>query len=166
MVNTLLLEVLALIVAIIFFLVGLTGTLFPVLPGAPLIWLGMLIYALIAGFTPFDTVFFVTQALLALVVMGIDYLFSALGSRYFGGSQAAFWGAAVGLLVGLFFFPLGLLVGPFLGATLAELIFGRYSLEALKAGFGAFLGFFMALPAKLLLEAGMITWFAWRIINH
>ncbi len=156
-------QIIALVVAALFFFVGLAGTLLPLLPGAPLIWFGMLVYGLIAGFGNLGFSFFLIQALLVLAIMGVDYLFTAMGSRYFGGSKAAPWGAAGGLLIGLFFFPIGLLIGPFLGAALADLIFGRSTDQAIKAGIGASLGFWSALPIKLVLEAAMITWFVVRV---
>lgn len=156
-------EIIALIVASLFFLVGLIGTLLPILPGAPVIWLGMIVYGIIAGFENFGLLFFAAQALLAVGVMAVDYIFTAMGSRYFGGSKAAFWGAAAGLLIGLFFFPIGLLIGPFLGAVLADLLFRKRTDLALKSGIGASLGFLSALPIKLTLEAIMIAWFITRV---
>ena len=157
-------EIVAIITASLIFLLGLTGTLLPVLPGAPVIWLGMLIYGLLAGFDNLGLYFFLAQALLALSVMAVDYLFTAMGSKYFGGTKAAFWGAALGLFAGLFFFPVGLLVGPFIGAALADLIYRGRTEQAVKAGLGASLGFWIALPIKLLIEAVMIGWFFIRIL--
>ncbi|MDW7729986.1 MAG: DUF456 domain-containing protein [Bacillota bacterium] len=157
------LEIIALVVASLLFLTGLLGTLLPILPGAPVIWLGMLIYGFIAGFENLGFYFMLGQAFLALVVMAVDYLFTALGSHYFGGSKAALWGAGIGLLIGLFFFPIGLLIGPFVGATLADLIFRRRTDQAVRSGIGATLGFVSALPIKLTLEAVMIIWFIVRI---
>lgn len=156
-------KILAVVVASLFFLVGITGTLLPILPGAPIILLGMFVYGLIAGFENFGVFFFVIQAMLAITVMAVDYIFSALGSRYFGGSKAALWGAAIGLLGGLAFFPVGLLVGPFIGATLADLLFRQKANQAIKSGIGASVGFWTALPIKLALEAVMIIWFVIRI---
>jgi hypothetical protein len=156
-------DVIALVVASLFFIVGLVGTLLPVMPGAPVIWLGMLIYGFIAGFENLGLYFLLAQAVLAIAVMAVDYLFTALGSRYLGGSKAAFWGAAAGLLVGVFFFPFGLIIGPFLGAAVADLIYRRNTDLAIKSGFGATLGFLGALPIKLAIEAVMITWFIVRI---
>ena len=152
-------EIIAIAVASLFFMIGLIGTLLPVLPGPLVIWFGMLVYSFILGFEELGIYFFIFQGLLALAVMGVDYLFSAMGSRYFGGSKAAFYGAAGGLLIGLFFFPFGLLLGPFLGATLAELLSKRKSSESLKSGVGALIGFLGALPVKLVIEAVMIIWF-------
>ncbi|HOL17742.1 MAG TPA: DUF456 family protein, partial [Bacillota bacterium] len=147
------LEIAALIVALLLFITGVVGSFVPVLPGAPLIWLGMIIYGAMTGFRGLTWWFFTGQALLALAVMGIDYLASAVGSRYFGGGKAAFYGAMLGLLAGVFIGPVGLLVGPFAGAVIAELIFGRKTDQALRAGLGAFIGFWGGMPVKLLLEA-------------
>lgn len=162
--RILVIEIIAVAVASLFILAGLAGTLLPVLPGPLLIWLGMFFYGLIAGFNELGIQFYIFQALLAFSVMGVDYLFAALGSRLFGGSKAAFWGAAAGLLIGLFFFPYGLLLGPFLGAVIAELITRAKTGQAVRSGIGASLGFFGALPLKLALETIMILWFVIRII--
>jgi uncharacterized protein len=156
-------ETIALTAAGILFLTGLAGTILPMLPGPPLIWSGMLVYGLIAGFDKLGMGFMIIQALLVLCVTGLDYLFSALGTRYFGGSKAALAGAAAGLLAGVFFFPVGLFIGPFLGAALADLIVRKKTAQAIRSGFGASLGFWIALPVKLGLEAVMITWFILRI---
>lgn len=156
-------ETIALTVAGILFLAGLAGTLLPVLPGPLFIWIGMLLYGLIAGFENTGPGFLMMQALLALCVFGVDYFFSALGTRYFGGSRAALWGAAIGLMFGVLFFPVGLLVGPFAGAAIADLLFRGRAVQALKSGVGASIGFWIALPVKLGLEAVMIIWFILRI---
>lgn len=155
--------IIGLIAAFLLFLIGLVGTLLPVMPGATVIWSGMLVYGVITGFEAFGWTFLLGQALIALAVLGIDYLLTAMGSKYFGGSRAALWGAAGGLLVGVFFFPVGLLVGPFLGAALADLIAKKNSNQAIKSGLGASIGFWTALPLKLIMEIVMITWFIFRV---
>ncbi len=152
-------EIAAYIAASILFAAGIVGTFAPVLPGAPLIWAGMLVFGLMTGFEKLDWLFFLLQGLLAVAVMGIDYLATALGSRYFGASKAAVFGAVVGLFAGLFFLPLGLLIGPFAGAVLFELIFTRDSKTALRSGLGAVIGFWSGAVFKIILEVGMISWF-------
>jgi uncharacterized protein YqgC (DUF456 family) len=157
-------EVVGLIVASIFFLAGIAGTFVPVLPGAPLIWSGMLIYGFITGFEKLDLFFFIIQGGLALVMLVIDYAATAMGSRCFGASKAAIAGAALGFLIGLYFFPFGLLIGPFLGAVLLELIFSRQADRALRAGLGAALGFWAGFAVKLLLAGAMVAWFFVKVL--
>jgi len=156
-------DTIAIIVVSIFFLASLVGTVLPIIPEAPLIVIGMVIYGFIAGFDELSLSFFIGQTILALAVIGVDYLTTAIGSRYFGGSKAAMWGAALGLLVGLLFFPIGLLIGPFLGAAIADYVFRRRTDQAIRSGVGASLGFWSALPIKLVLKGVMIGWFFARI---
>ncbi len=150
---------LAYIIAALFFLAGIVGTFAPVLPGAPLIWLGMLLFGLLTGFKNLSWSFFLLQGLLAVAIMGVDYLATALGSRYFGASKAAVFGALAGLVTGFFFLPIGLLVGPFLGAVLFEYLARRQFDIAIRAGLGAVIGFWSGALFKLVLELGMIIWF-------
>lgn len=157
-------DTIAIIIVSVFFLISLVGTVLPMIPEAPLIVIGMVIYGLIAGFDELSLYFFIGQIILALAIIGVDYLTTAFGSRYFGGSKPAMWGSAIGLLVGLFFFPIGLLIGPFLGAALADYAFRRNSDQAIRSGVGASLGFWAALPFKLILKGIMIGWFFTRIL--
>ena len=157
-------QVLAIVVAALFMLGGLVGTILPVLPGVPLIWLGMLLYGLITGFEQITAIFLILQALLAAFVMGIDYLAAVFGSRYFGGSKAASWRAISGSILGLIFLSLpGLLAGPFIGAALAELLFTKQPQQALRAGLGATIGSLGGIPIKLAIELAMIAWFVIQI---
>lgn len=157
-------DVIAIIVVSVFFLASLVGTVLPIIPEAPMIVVGIVIYGLIAGFDELSLFFFIGQTILAFSVIGVDYLTTAIGSRYFGGTKAAMWGSAIGLLVGLLFFPIGLLIGPFLGAALADFIFRRRTDQAIRSGVGASLGFWSALPIKLILKGIMIGWFFTRIL--
>jgi uncharacterized protein len=152
-------DTIAIIVVSIFFLASVVGTVLPIIPEAPLLVVGMVIYGFIAGFDELSLSFFIGQIILALAVIGVDYLTTAMGSRYFGGSKAAMWGSAIGLLVGLLFFPIGLLIGPFLGAALADFIFRRRTNQAIRSGVGASIGFWIAVPIKLILKGIMIGWF-------
>ncbi|MFO7952139.1 MAG: DUF456 domain-containing protein [Bacillota bacterium] len=157
-------DIIAIIIVSIFFLASLVGTVLPMIPEAPFMVVGIVIYGLIAGFDELSLYFFIGQIILALAIIGVDYLTTAIGSQYFGGSKAAMWGSVVGLLVGLLFFPIGLLIGPFLGAALAEFFFGRRTDQAIRSGVGASLGFWFAFPLKLILKGIMIGWFFTRIL--
>lgn len=151
---------LGLIIAIILFLAGLAGTILPVLPGAPLILIGMVVYGLFAGFEHLPLYFFIGQALAVVLTFVVDYLSNAWGVRRFGGSKAAVWGGGLGLLCGAFILPpAGIVLGPFLGAFLAELIASGKSAHALRVGMGSFLGFIGGTAVKLGIEIAMIVWF-------
>ncbi len=151
---------LGLALAIVLFLAGLVGTVLPVLPGAPLVLAGMVVYGLFTGFEHLPLYFFIGQGLLAAFTFVVDYLANAWGVTRFGGSKAAIWGGVLGLLFGAFVFPpLGLLVGPFAGAFLAELAASRRSFHAFRVGAGSLVGFLGGTAVKLGIEMVMIIWF-------
>jgi len=157
-------ETVALIIAIIFFIAGLIGTVLPVLPGAILILSGMLIYGLMTGFAELNAFFYILQVLVVVIVFLVDYLASAAGTKYFGGSRQAAWGAIIGTIAGIILLgPLGLIIGPFCGSVLTELVRGVKIRPALKAGLGTLVGALGGTLLKIVAEALMIVYFFMRI---
>lgn len=153
-------ETTALILAIIFFIAGLLGTILPILPGAILIYAGMLIYGFMTRFATLDANFFLLQALVLVLTFTVDFLASAVGSRHFNGSKQAAWGAIIGTILGLIIFgPLGIAIGPFLGAVVAELLRGIQLNQAIHVGFGTLVGFLGGTILKLGAEVLMIIYF-------
>lgn len=152
--------VLGLIIAILFFIAGVAGIVLPILPGAPLIWLGMLIYGFFAGFADLGVGFFIGQALAVGIVFLIDYAANVWGVRRGGGSKAAIWGSLAGMLAGVLIAgPLGIIFGPFLGAVAGELIVKKPLYLAIRTGIGTLIGMIGGLVFKLTVVAGMIIWF-------
>ncbi|HHV64109.1 MAG TPA: DUF456 family protein [Peptococcaceae bacterium] len=156
-------ETIALILTFVLFIAGLVGTVLPLLPGAALIYGGMLLYGLLTKFATLDLTFFLLQALVLILIFAVDYLASAAGTRRFGGSKQAAWGAVAGAVVGIFFGPLGIILGPFLGAVAIELIRGTAADKAIRAGFGTIIGILGGTIVKLAIEVLMIIYFFMRI---
>ncbi|HBV97603.1 MAG: hypothetical protein JL50_03850 [Peptococcaceae bacterium BICA1-7] len=157
--------VLGFILAVLFFAAGLAGTILPALPGAPLIWLGMLAFGLTAGFEGLGLWFFIGQGLAVGLIFFIDYAAAAWGARRYGGSRAAVWGSLAGLVLGVLFLgPLGIVFGPFVGAVAGEVIVQKPLAQAVQSGMGTMLGMAGGLVLKLLVEAGMIIWFFMAVI--
>ena len=147
-----------------FILAGLVGIVFPALPGTILILCGFVAYALIAGFDVLHGWFFVGQVVLVGLSYLIDFLATAFGVKMFGGSKAAAWGAVLGSLLIFVLGPIGILVGPLLGAIVGELLMGEKLKQALHSGVGSFLGFIGGVGAKLIIAGFMISWFLWMIV--
>ena len=82
-------------------------------------------------------------------VTALDYLLPSVFARKFKCSGSGVFGCVVGTVVGLFFMPVGLVAGPFLGTMAGELIAGRRLSQALKGGVGALLGYVATLALKL-----------------
>lgn len=147
-----------LIIAMLFILTGIVGCLVPVLPGPPLSYLGLVI----VHFTRFADVsqkLFIILGIIAVAVTVLDYIVPIWGTRHFGGSKYGARGATVGLVIGLFLGPAGIIIGPFLGAFVGELIFKDDVKYALKAGFGSLLGFMTGVGLKLAASLLMTFYF-------
>lgn len=135
---------------------GLAGMLLPVLPGAPLLFLGLLCGAWAEDFQYVGLWTLLLLAALAALTYLVEFLASVLGARTFGGSRRAMVGAAVGGILGLFLgFP-GILLGPFLGAVLGELSLQRTLDQASRAGFGTVVGMAVGVAGKLAIGIAMI----------
>jgi len=153
------------ILVIALFLIGMAGTVYPVLPGAVAIFAGFLVYGWLISFEPFGFWFWTIQITIVAVITAADYLVSALGVKKFGGSRASVIGTTIGLVLGPFVIPAaGLIIGPFLGAVIGELLIGTPMDRALKAGVGSMVGFFSSMLAKIVLQLLMILLFILWIV--
>ncbi|TXK77562.1 DUF456 domain-containing protein [Paenibacillus sp. N3.4] len=148
---------------ILLFVVGMIGSVYPVLPGVLAIYGAFFLYGWLISFEPFGVWFWLIQSLIVIIVIVADYAVSALGVKKFGGSKAAIIGSTIGLIVGPFVIPaFGLIIGPFLGAVIGEIIIRTPWKKALSAGFGSVLGFFASSLVKIMLQLAMIiVFFIW-----
>lgn len=157
-------QVLAMILALIFFIVGLAGSILPIIPGAILMWVGMLIYGLMTDFATLGLAFFIGQALAVALAYIIDYLSGAYGAKRYGGSRYAIYGSIIGAIVGLILMgPAGIIFGPFLGAIIGELINQKPLETAFKTGVGTLIGLLSGTVIKLAIQIIMIIWFFWAV---
>lgn len=135
---------------------GIAGLLLPAIPGAPLLFLGLVAAAWAEDFVHVGFGTLAVLALMTLLTWGVDFAAAAFGARRFGATPRAAAGAALGTLVGLFFGLPGILLGPFLGAVIGEVL-GRRTLGAAgRAGFGATLGLVIGAAVKMALAFAML----------
>lgn len=145
--------------------IGLAGTILPVLPGLPLMFAGMLLTAWADDFSKISGWTVLVLLALTLVSVVVDIAATALGAKRVGASKLAMFGAAVGALAGGLLFSLpGLIAGPFLGAVAGELAHGRAWQQASKVGFGTWLGLAIGAAFKLALAFAMLGLFALAIV--
>lgn len=145
--------------------IGVAGLALPALPGAPLLFLGLIVAAWAEDFQYISTVGIAVLGGLAVLTYLVDIVAGALGARRFGASKRAIVGATFGALVGLFFGIPGVLLGPFLGALAAELTVAGNLKSSGKSGLGATLGMLVGTLAKLAIAFTMLGLFAYFRFN-
>ena len=161
-------EILLLLLAAALVGAGMTGIVVPVLPGAPLVFAGLVLAAWAEDFAHVGAFTLALLGLLAAASYVVDFLAGAFGAKRFGASPRAVWGAALGGLVGLLFGLPGILIGPFAGAVAGELSARRGWRDAGLAGVGATLGLVIGAAFKIAIAATMIgLWlldrFVWEL---
>ncbi|WP_374556043.1 DUF456 domain-containing protein [Thermomonas sp.] len=153
------------LIAALLVLVGLAGTVLPVLPGVPLVFAGLLLAAWTGDFAQVGWPTLAVLAGLTLVSIGVDLWATAHGAKRVGASRQAMLGAAIGTFGGLFLGLPGLLLGPFAGAVIGELLHHRALTHrtvghATKVGAGTWLGLLLGTALKLALAFAMLGLFA------
>lgn len=151
-------DVFWLVLGIVLMLGGIAGCLLPLVPGPPLAYIGLLVLQLRTE-SPFSLDFLLLWAGLVAVVTLLDYVIPVYGTKKFGGTQAGVWGCTLGLLVGFWLGPLGIIIGPFAGAFVGEWMADRNSEKALRAAFGSFIGFLAGTILKLVVCCIMAYYF-------
>lgn len=148
------------VLAGILILIGVAGTVLPALPGLPLVFAGMLLAAWAGGFEQVGAGVLALLGVLTVLSLGVDFLATAMGAKRVGASRLAIVGAVIGTFAGLFFGPVGLIAGPFVGALAGELIHGREVRQATRVGLGTWFGILLGTALKIGLAFAMLGLFA------
>lgn len=149
---------------VILTIAGIVGCILPFIPGPPLSYTALL-SMLAVNENTFTAQFLGIWLVITIAVTLLDYYVPIWGTKKFGGSRNGVWGATIGLITGIFFFPpFGLIAGPFLGAFIGELISGKDTQAALRSGFGSFIGFVAGTVMKLAVSVIMAFYFFRAII--
>ena len=147
------------IISVILTVTGLAGLLLPIVPGAPVLFLGLLFAAWAEDFRYIGVWTLLLLAGMAGLTYVVEVIASVLGVQKYGGSSRAMAGAVIGGVVGLFFGIPGILLGPFLGAVAGELSVQRSLDQAGRAGFGTMVGLAIGLAGKLAIGIAMVGLF-------
>ncbi|TVZ16616.1 DUF456 domain-containing protein [Maribacter sp. MAR_2009_72] len=160
-------DIVLLVLGFIFMLIGILGSFLPVLPGPPISWIGLLLLYMTKAISMNWTFLGITLAI-ALLVFALDYIIPAMGTKKFGGTKAGVIGTTIGLVVALIFpilGPFGIIIWPFIGALVGELLNKADKKTATKAAFGSFLGFLTGTFIKFLVAIvylGLFISLAWE----
>jgi len=160
-------DIVLLVIGFLLMLIGILGSFLPILPGPPISWLGLLLLYLtkaipdnwwILGFTLF----------FAILITVLDYVIPAMGTKKFGGTRSGVIGTTVGLIVGLLSpIPFGFIIGAFVGAFVGELLHdSKDTSRALKAAFGAFIGFIFSSTIKFMVSLVFLVLFCQKAYDN
>ncbi|MHC4957392.1 MAG: DUF456 domain-containing protein, partial [Planctomycetota bacterium] len=151
-------EVLLALLGLALQIVGIIGCVVPVMPGPPINWFGVLLLRFALPDPPSWTMIAVLGAA-AVGVTVLDYVVPARGAKKAGATRWGVWGSIFGMVVGILWFPpLGLIVGAFVGAVAGELIANRTTGESLRAGKGVLLGTLLGMLLKFAVS-GVISFY-------
>ena len=154
------------IVAILLVVIGIAGTVLPMLPGVPLVFAGLLLAAWHGGFDQVGILTMVMISIIASMAWAMDFFASVVTAKKAGASKYALWGAGIGAVVGVAGGIVGLIIGPAIGAIIGELITHKNTSKeatskATTVGIAAGLGFVLALAIKIVLVLVMLAIFAY-----
>jgi len=139
---------------------GLAGTVLPILPGTLLVWGGIVLGAWIDNFSRVGTTTVLVISALAILAWGLDYVAGLMGAQKAGASKQALLGAGLGTVAGLFMGLVGVLFMPLFGAAVGEYLARRDQSRAVKVGVATWIGIMVGLVAKVVLTFIMVGIFA------
>lgn len=147
-------DIFLLLLGFVFVCLGIIGSFLPVLPGPLTSWVGLLLLHF-TKVVPKDWTFLGITLGIAVLIWILDYFIPAIGTKRFGGSKYGVYGTTIGLIIGLLSpIPFGMLLGAFGGALIGELLYdSKDTNRAIKASFGAFLGFLASATIKFSIAA-------------
>lgn len=145
---------------VLLLIVGMIGTVIPLLPGPLLIFIAGLVHSFLRPESGMSWWAIGIQAILLVVAYGVDIMSGAMGTKWFGGSKWGVWGVLIGGVVGLFFGLPGLILGPLIGGFAFEMAFAKKKMSpAAKATWGTMVGTGVGMVARFGIGLIMIAWF-------
>lgn len=143
-------EWLLIIAGIVLSIIGIAGSVLPLIPGPPIAFAGLLLQQLRTD-APYSTGFLIFWAAIVIVSLVLDYFIPIWGTKKFGGTKYGVWGCTLGFIAAFWLGPWGIILGPFAGAFIGEMIAQQNSTIALKAALGSFVGFLAGSFLKLII---------------
>lgn len=151
------LDILLITIGIIFVIAGIIGCVLPIIPGPTLSFIAILILQS-TNLVAMENNLLWSLFGVTVVITIVDYIFPIWFVKKAGGSKKALMGSVVGLIIGMFAFPpIGIILGPFIGAFVGELMSTNDTFKAIKGGSAAFIGFVFGTLMKIIFS-GYIAW--------
>ena len=159
-------ETILVIAALILCLAGIMGCIVPALPGPPLNFIGMLLMQW--AFAPFRLRTLLIWTVVTIIVISLDYLIPIWTARKFGATRQGINGALIGMILGMFFTPVGMIGGLIIGSIAGDLLARRTLGQATRAAAGSIFGTFLTIGVKLICAGWMtlmVIYQAWQFFT-
>ena len=142
-------------IGIILLVIGLVSCVLPPLPGPPIAYIALLIAAISLNKTQdLPNWLLIVYAIITVFILIIDNFIPVWSTKKFGGTKAGIRGCFIGIVIGIIFSPFGgisIILCPFLGAIIGEIVDGQSLSIAVKSGIGSFIGFLLTSGIKKIL---------------
>ncbi len=160
-------DVFLVILGLILVLLGIAGSVLPVLPGPILGWFGLLSVYL-SSWVPVNRYVLGITLVLSVAIFILDYIIPSMGAKRYGGSKKGATGATLGMIAGLLLpIPLGFVIGAFAGAFIGEIIHQHNDLKrAWRSAVGSFMGFLTSTGLKLLVSLFFLGLYVYLLIQY
>ncbi len=160
-------DIVLVVFGFILVILGIIGSVLPVLPGPLTGWVGILLLFLTKSI-PMSYYWLGITLGIAVLIFILDYIIPGLGAKKFGGSKKGATGATIGLIVGLILpIPLGFVIGAFVGALIGELIHDPKDIKrALRSAFGSFIGFLASTTMKLFVSLVFLAIYIYKVFEY
>ncbi|MGV4414160.1 DUF456 domain-containing protein [Chryseobacterium sp. T1] len=146
-----------LVISILLIIIGIVGTIVPVLPGLFLSFAGLLIFKF-GGNTEMPILYVWIFGFLTLLSAVLNYVIPAKTNKKYGGTRWGSIGSFVGTLLGFFFIPIpfGFLIGMLLGVFVGELLHDiNNHKKAFNSTKGALVGFIYGTGFNMMVGVAM-----------
>lgn len=155
-------DVALIVIAIVLCLLGIAGSVLPALPGHPLNYIAM--WCVQWVYHPFSNTVLIVFGILTVIVLLFDYFMPVWWAKKYGATREGIIGSVIGMLAGIFFTPIGMILGTLAGAVIGDMIAGRTGPEAARSGMATLIGTFVAVGIKLLLAGIMTSFIIYKLI--
>lgn len=136
-------DIFLLIISFGLMIIGIIGSIVPVLPGPLSSWFGLFIFSNVTDVVVSGKLILICL-IIAIGIFILDYIIPIYTSKKFGASRYGIIGASIGIILGLFFAPFGIFIGAIIGSVTGEMILNKNFKKSLKSAFGVFLGFIIS----------------------
>jgi len=152
------------IIALLLFSIGFFGAFLPIIPGPVFTYAGLLLMYFFSDIE-FSANEMLIYTIITVLVFFSDYMFQLIGVKNFGGEKYSIYGTFLGIVVGLFFSPIGLFLGPFIGAFIGALMDNKSQNNAFGIAFGAMIGFICGTFLKIIYSLGVLLIVINKLLN-